>query len=39
MELNGRFGMSPPTYTYQAVDTLLQLLIDKLAQHGILDRE
>jgi hypothetical protein len=36
-DLNMRFGMSPPTYAYQAVDTLQQMLIDKLAQHGILD--
>jgi len=37
MELNTRFGMSPPTYAYQAADTLRQMLIDKLAQHGISD--
>jgi hypothetical protein len=36
-ELNTRFGMSPPTYAYQAVDTLRQTLIEKLAQHGISD--
>ena len=36
-DLNMRFGMSPPTYAFQAVDTLQQMLIDKLAQHGILD--
>jgi hypothetical protein len=36
-ELNSRFGMSHPTHTCQAVDTLRQMLIDKLAQHGISD--
>jgi len=36
-ELNKRFGMWPPTHSYQAVDTLRQMLIDKLAQHGISD--
>ena len=36
-ELNNRFGMSPATYAYQAVDTLRQMLVDKLAQHGISD--
>lgn len=34
-ELNQRFGMNPPTHSYQAVDTLRQILIDELAQHGI----
>jgi hypothetical protein len=37
MELNQRFGMNPPTHVYQAVDTLRQMLIDKLAQQGISD--
>ncbi len=37
--LNGRFGMSPPTYLHQAVDSLRQLLIDRLAAHGIADVE
>ena len=37
LELNNRFDMSPPTYAYQAVDTLRQMLVDKLAQHGISD--
>ncbi len=36
-ELNRSFGISPGAYAYQAVHTLLQLLIDKLAQHGISD--
>jgi hypothetical protein len=36
-ELNGRFGMNPPTHTYQAVDTLVKMLVDKLAEHGISD--
>jgi hypothetical protein len=37
--LNYRFGMNPPTYAYQAVDSLKQMLIDKLAEHGITDTE
>jgi hypothetical protein len=36
-ELNNRFGMSSPTHVYQAVDTLRQMLVDKLEQHGISD--
>jgi hypothetical protein len=36
-ELNMRFGMTPPTHSYEAVDTLQQMLIDRLAQHGISD--
>jgi hypothetical protein len=36
-ELNNRFGST--AYVYQAVDTLLQMLIDKLAEHGISDTE
>jgi hypothetical protein len=36
-ELNKRFGMSSPTHVYQAVDTLRQMLVDKLEQHGISD--
>jgi hypothetical protein len=36
-ELNNRFGMCPPTHSYQAVDTLRQMLVDELAQHGIPD--
>ena len=34
-ELNKLFGMEPPTYLYQACDSLLQMLKDKLARHGI----
>jgi hypothetical protein len=30
------FGMNPPTYQFQAVDELLQMLIEKL-EHGISD--
>jgi hypothetical protein len=37
--LNRQFGMEPPTYSFQAVDGLKQLLIDKLAEHGIAERE
>jgi hypothetical protein len=36
-KLNEAFGMSPPTYAYQAVDELLKMLSEKLAQHGISD--
>jgi len=36
-EINSCFGMNPPTYLYQAVDTLLKMLVDKLAEHGIAD--
>jgi hypothetical protein len=36
-ELNNRFGST--AYAYQAVDTLRQMLIDKLAEHGISDAE
>jgi len=36
-ELNKRFGMSPPTYLYQASDSLLQMLKDELARHEIAD--
>jgi hypothetical protein len=37
LELNNHIGVSPGTYIYQAVATLRQMLIDKLAQHGISD--
>jgi hypothetical protein len=37
LELNNRFGISSPTHVYQAVDTLRQMLVDKLEQHGISD--
>ena len=36
-KLNQLLGMNPPTYQFQAVDELLQMLIEKLAQHGISD--
>jgi formylglycine-generating enzyme required for sulfatase activity len=36
-ELNKRFGMSPPTYLYQASDSLLQMLKDELGRHEIAD--
>jgi hypothetical protein len=29
--------MNPPTYVYQAVDTLVKMVIDKLSQHGVVD--
>ena len=34
-ELNKRFGMEPPSYMYQACDSLLKMVKDKLAQQGI----
>jgi 5-carboxymethyl-2-hydroxymuconate isomerase len=37
--LNQRFGMNPPTYAYQAVDSLLQLIVDRLAEHGVSDAQ
>ena len=37
MELNNRFGMVPPTYLYQAGNSLLQLVKDELARHGVTD--
>jgi hypothetical protein len=36
-ELNRLFGMEPPTYRYQACDSLLGTVKDRLAQHGIAD--
>ena len=35
MELNKLFGMEPPSYVYQACDSLLKLVKDELARHGI----
>jgi hypothetical protein len=35
MALNNYFGMSPPSYLYQACDSLLKLVKDELARHGI----
>jgi hypothetical protein len=37
-ELNKRFGMDPPSYMHQAIDSLLEILIDELARHGIADQ-
>jgi hypothetical protein len=37
--LNRRFGMDPPTHIYQAVDSLIQMLTDKLAEHGVVDTD
>ena len=34
-ELNNLFGMEPPTYLYQACDSLLKMVKDELARHGI----
>lgn len=33
--LNRLFGMEPPSYVYQAADSLLQMVKDALARHGI----
>jgi hypothetical protein len=35
--LNKLLGMEPPTYIYQACDSLLKTVKDALAQHGIAD--
>jgi hypothetical protein len=36
-DLNKFFAMCPPTYLYQACDSLLKMVKDELAQHGIAD--
>lgn len=35
MKLNEFFGLEPPTYLYQACDSLLKIVKDELARHGI----
>lgn len=35
MELNKLFGMEPPTYMFQACDSLLKMMKEELARHGI----
>jgi hypothetical protein len=35
MELNKLLGMEPPTYVFQACDSLLNMVKDELARHGI----
>jgi hypothetical protein len=35
MELNKLFGMDPPSYVFQACDSLLKIVKDELARHGI----
>jgi hypothetical protein len=37
-KLNNLFGMQPPTYLYQACDSLLKMVKDKLARHGIAEQ-
>jgi hypothetical protein len=37
MELNKRFELEPPTYVFQACDSLLKIVKDELARHGIVD--
>jgi hypothetical protein len=37
MELNKLFGMEPPSYVFQAGDSLLKMVKDELARHGITD--
>jgi hypothetical protein len=37
MELNRCFGMDPPTYLYQAADSLLKLIEAGLSRHGIVE--
>lgn len=34
-QLNAVFGMAPPQYAYQACDSLLTMVKDKFARHGI----
>jgi hypothetical protein len=36
-ELNRLFGMEPPSYFYQACDSLLKMVKDELARHAITD--
>ena len=33
MDLNKLFGMDPPSYVFQACDSLLKMVKDELAQH------
>jgi len=35
MELNKLFGMDPPSYLFQACDSLIKMVKDELARHGI----
>ena len=37
MELNKLFELEPPTYVFQACDSLLKIVKDELARHGIVD--
>ncbi len=37
LELDRLFGMTPPTYVFQACDSLLKIVKDELARHGIVD--
>jgi hypothetical protein len=36
-KLNSFFGMEPPSHTYQACDSLLKMVKDELAGHGVTD--
>jgi hypothetical protein len=36
-KLNKLFGMEPPSYVFQACDSLLKMLKDELARHGMAD--
>jgi len=36
-ELNALFEIEPPGYAYKACDSLLKLVKDELARHGIVD--
>jgi hypothetical protein len=36
-KLNSLFGMEPPSYAYQACDSLLKMVRDELAGHGVTD--
>jgi hypothetical protein len=37
LALNRLFGMEPPSYVYQAADSLLKMVKDELARHGIVE--
>jgi hypothetical protein len=37
MELNRLFGMDPPTYVFQACDSLLEMVKAELARHGVVN--
>jgi len=38
VKLNKLFGLEPPTYVFQACDSLLKIVEDELARHGIVEQ-